>query len=98
MTIEPATDEDLTYIKKRLIVGLPEVRNDPKSLEYVLQSLIARIKIERENTIKECASFVRPLPLADDSDIEKQAYDIRQVLFDRILSLLKAPSNQEGDK
>jgi len=75
MTIEPATDYQIAEIEEWTgangTIGFADA-----------SALIARIRIEREKTIRECAEAAGNMPYV--------------LARDRILSLLKAPSNQEG--
>ncbi len=83
MSIKPATDEAIEFC-----VGMGTLRAFERSL-------IARIRIERENAIKECAEILTDYMVASRCSTEYNGFDNAR---DRVLSLLKAPSSQEADK
>lgn len=83
MTIEPATDEEVERW------GLqPGMYTD----SIIVSCLVARIRIERENAIKECADAI------DNMRCIGPCYAHYDNMANEIRSLLKAPSKQDGDR
>ncbi len=92
MSIKPATDEAIEFC-----VGMGTLRAFERSL-------IARIRIERENAIKECAEIalaqISEPGLSDNPAYIRYepSHNMARKISGLIRSLLKAPSNQEGGK
>lgn len=85
MTIEPATDiERFNLFTQDWCIEM-RTQNGGPWVKY--EDHIARIRIERENAIKECM-YVADRNIADNID--------RNRTVTAMSRLLKAPSNQEG--
>ena len=66
------------------VCAFPDAKSPHTSKERVATAILGAVAAERER----CARIADPLPIeADDSDIEKQAHDIRMTIADTIRGL-----------